>query len=356
MQSFLIIINNTTRAIDAGKAVCVGGTDDRTGRIKVRLADNSSAKTMPAIGITQTRILPNETGKISTSGRIACDTSGYSAGAFAFVGTNGDIVFVDPILSGKFSQQIGVVIKSSVQGSVQLINWSIVNKHAETHTANGPDALRHSTLKDLDTDSHKQYMLLNGQRPFLAPVSGRMPIVDSHLTTKLYVDQKIDEELDGYVSISTTGNQNKIPFFKDNSTVLDISSNLYWDASNERLGIGKIPISYRLEVDGSIAATENIGTTGSFISNGTTLDVPDYVFEKEYNLMPLLQLKGFVNEQKHLPEIPSANDKEWGKISLEQRDMLLLQKIEELCLYIFNLHDEMTELKNQVNDLSEKLK
>jgi len=74
---------------------------------------------------------------------------------------------------------------------------------------------------------------------------------------------------------------------------------------------------------------------------------PDYVFSKNYNLMPLQELEQFVNENHHLPEIPSAATVEENGIELGQMNTLLLKKIEELTLYILDLQKQIDELKSR---------
>ena len=78
--------------------------------------------------------------------------------------------------------------------------------------------------------------------------------------------------------------------------------------------------------------------------------VPDYVFEPDYPLKPLNEVEQYIKTYKHLPNIPSAEDKNgWHQLSLEDRDMKLLEKVEELTLYVI-------DQQKQINKLKEKLK
>ena len=74
---------------------------------------------------------------------------------------------------------------------------------------------------------------------------------------------------------------------------------------------------------------------------------PDYVFSKNYNLMSLQELEQFVNENQHLPEIPSAATVEENGIELGEMNAKFLKKIEELTLYIIDLQKQIDELKNK---------
>ena len=85
----------------------------------------------------------------------------------------------------------------------------------------------------------------------------------------------------------------------------------------------------------------------AFIDDGTQLNVPDYVFEPEYDLKSLDYVETHISQSKHLPGIPSRDDKQ-GCVSYDMggRDMLLLEKIEELTLYVIQLEKRIKELEN----------
>lgn len=102
-------------------------------------------------------------------------------------------------------------------------------------------------------------------------------------------------------------------------------------------------------------SVENNGTT-EFQINGdgkayareveVTLNAfPDYVFEKEYPLMSLGQLKKYIEENKHLPNIPSAEVIDNKGIGLGDLSIKKMEKIEELTLYILQLEERMEKLK-----------
>lgn len=77
----------------------------------------------------------------------------------------------------------------------------------------------------------------------------------------------------------------------------------------------------------------NLSIDGQFISNGTTLNVPDYVFADDYSLMPLNELRSFVRQERHLPDVPSADEVQTAGLNLTDMQLTLLRKVEELTLY-----------------------
>jgi hypothetical protein len=92
--------------------------------------------------------------------------------------------------------------------------------------------------------------------------------------------------------------------------------------------------------------------------NGQNLNVPDYVFEEDYDLMPLKELRAFIEENAHLPGIASADEVNSGLHDLAGSDMAYLRKIEELTLYTLQQQDEidgLRQLERENQELSERV-
>ena len=110
--------------------------------------------------------------------------------------------------------------------------------------------------------------------------------------------------------------------------------------SNGKVGIATgegVNPTYTLDVNGKIRAKEIKVETGW----------ADFVFESNYELMSLTELDNFIKQFGHLPSIPSASEVEKNGISLGEMDAKLLQKIEELTLYVIELNDQLEILKEQ---------
>jgi len=123
---------------------------------------------------------------------------------------------------------------------------------------------------------------------------------------------------------------------------------------------GKFGISFK-----SAALTDNaiqvMGTDGntrnfSVKANGyvyarkytTTLNnIPDYVFLPSYKLMSFTDLRTFVNTNHHLPNVPSANDYQQNGVDLGEMNRVLLEKTEELTLYILQLEERLKKLEEK---------
>lgn len=87
-----------------------------------------------------------------------------------------------------------------------------------------------------------------------------------------------------------------------------------------------------------------------------TTDWADYVFADNYQLMPLDKVNEFVKEHKHLPGVPSAEEVQKEGIDVAKMDAKLLEKIEELTLYMIQLKEENETLKAEMELLKNKIK
>ncbi|MDO4827301.1 MAG: hypothetical protein Q4B16_07095 [Bacteroidia bacterium] len=77
----------------------------------------------------------------------------------------------------------------------------------------------------------------------------------------------------------------------------------------------------------------------------------DYVFSKEYSLRSLSELETYIDKNRHLPDVPSAEDVSKNGYSQHELNTVLLQKIEELTLYIIMQQKEIEELKHKMINL-----
>lgn len=86
----------------------------------------------------------------------------------------------------------------------------------------------------------------------------------------------------------------------------------------------------------------------------TNLNFPDYVFQKNYKLLSLLELRDFVEKNSHLPNIAPASEINRAGINVAEMQIKQMEKIEEAYLYIFELKNEIEQLKEKVKELESK--
>lgn len=79
----------------------------------------------------------------------------------------------------------------------------------------------------------------------------------------------------------------------------------------------------------------------------TLTPTADFVFEENYNIPKLEDVEKHIKEKKHLPEIASAKEMEKEGVNIGEFQIKLLQKIEELTLYIIQLNKELKQLREE---------
>jgi hypothetical protein len=112
-----------------------------------------------------------------------------------------------------------------------------------------------------------------------------------------------------------------------------------------------------LFVNGKLRVTD--GTTNVFSVDNTglirsreilvdDLPIPDYVFKPDYKLMTLKEVEQYISKFHHLPNVKSELEfQEAGGVQLGEMNLKLLEKVEELTLYVIDLQKQIDELKNK---------
>ncbi|ELR68654.1 hypothetical protein C900_00165 [Fulvivirga imtechensis AK7] len=115
-------------------------------------------------------------------------------------------------------------------------------------------------------------------------------------------------------------------------------------------GDGSVEIGYDIDVPNGY----KLGVGGKAIMEEVVVQLrgswPDYVFKENYSLTPLSDLRKYLEQNKHLPGIPNAKTVEEEGIEVGTMSAKLLEKIEELTLYVIDLDREVQMLKEN-NDL-----
>jgi chitodextrinase len=119
---------------------------------------------------------------------------------------------------------------------------------------------------------------------------------------------------------------------------------------NVAVGTAIVPNGYQMAIDGKLITEEvKVQLSG---------DWPDYVFSPDYTLPTLEEVYRHINEKGHLINIPSATEVEANGIELGDMNKLLLEKIEELTLYILQqeqnqklLHKNLEALQKEMSQI-----
>jgi hypothetical protein len=145
-----------------------------------------------------------------------------------------------------------------------------------------------------------------------------------------------DETLNGTQTI-------EIPYSNRFSGDIFLSGNGVWN-SQGNVGIGTSDTKgYKLAVAGKAVAEE--------ITVKVQSNWPDYVFDPSFKLMPLNELKVFIDKNQHLPEIPSAVNIKNDGLHLGEMNQLLTKKVEELTLYHINADQKAMQQERELSNL-----
>lgn len=188
-------------------------------------------------------------------------------------------------------------------------------------------------------------------------LSDGFTIIQNNLNTTIQQNENENLKILGYngngITISTFGNIGIGTDHPDNTTKLHI-------VGNEKIEGNLILIedlySRNINANGTlnISGQTNLGSGFICYHDGrvkckeieiTLENWPDFVFDSNYHLMNIHSLEKFIKEKKHLPNIPSKEDINTQNLNIGEINFLLLQKIEELTLYIIDLQKQIDELK-----------
>ncbi|NML23427.1 hypothetical protein HHL16_21285 [Pseudoflavitalea sp. G-6-1-2] len=135
----------------------------------------------------------------------------------------------------------------------------------------------------------------------------------------------------GAVKLLGTIDNFDLPIITNNVERMRISSN-----GNVGIGINNIGTDYKLYVSGNIRARKVRVDQQNW---------PDYVFSRNYQLMPLSELEQFIANNQHLPDMPSAKEVSKEGLDVGSNQAALLKKIEELTLYIIEQNKRIEALE-----------
>lgn len=149
-------------------------------------------------------------------------------------------------------------------------------------------------------------------------------------------------------SVATTGTtKSAVSFGHNNIELMRINQDgKVRIGSNDRT----TPNGYRLFVE------EGILTEKVKVAVAGQVDWADYVFAADYKLMPLKEVEKFTKENNHLPNVPSAAEMVTNGLDVAKMDAKLLEKIEELTLYLIEQNKQIELLKAEISSLKEQKK
>jgi fibronectin type 3 domain-containing protein len=186
--------------------------------------------------------------------------------------------------------------------------------------------------------------------------SGFVLIGTSPANATTFSDSSLISGMTYYYRVRATNGGGSSAYTSEaNATTLPIEGgtqlceNIYCDG-NGGVGIGTptVPTGYRMAVKGKVMAEG--------VKVALETEWPDYVFEEGYKLMDIDALKKFIEANGHLPNVPAAHKVANEGVDVAEINVVLLEKIEELSLYLINMEERMKLLEEENSRLKSKKK
>ncbi len=150
----------------------------------------------------------------------------------------------------------------------------------------------------------------------------------------------------GFLGLGISVPESKLHLYNGNFTITTGSINL---TDGNILIYDGTTLNYKVDKTGLVYARELKVKLGTI--------PPDYVFNSKYKLMSIQELETFIKNYNHLPNIPSATEiTKDGSINVGEFQMKLLEKVEELTLYMIEIKKENIALKDRIKILETKVK
>lgn len=222
------------------------------------------------------------------------------------------------------------------------------------------------------TSAHPLYFYTgNGYESMAITTSGDVGIGTSAPAYKLQVSGSTGLIGSTVISPSQTGSQGTLSVGTPtifNNSMFNVKSSLPYAAFID----GAATTNAALQVEGRtrLNGTVAIGSTANFAS-GYQLSVggkiictelrvqatpfPDYVFASDYKLKSLDEVEEHINTYHRLPNMPAATEVEAEGMSVGGIQLKLVEKVEELTLYMLQQQKQITKQQEKIEQLEQQL-
>ncbi|MBK8142635.1 MAG: hypothetical protein IPK57_17755 [Chitinophagaceae bacterium] len=171
-------------------------------------------------------------------------------------------------------------------------------------------------------------------------INNSAPLTRLHISSGQ--DAGMSNTSNGYIMLGSGTSSNII---LDNNEIMARNNGviapltLQNDGGSVRIGNVAAPAGYLFAVNGKMISEElKVQLSGNW---------PDYVFKKDYQLKSFDELRKFIAENNHLPNIPPAAEVEKNGLEVGDMQKKMMEKIEELTLYVLQLEEQLKEIKRK---------
>lgn len=272
-------------------------------------------------------------GLVSTAGLTVANASIFGSGVFGVTTAQ---------FTGEITSNTGITINDAA-GTLTLKNSTDDKGFVQL----SGDDLRVGTFSS--NAAGKFHIRTGGSNNLTVTGDGNVGIGTLNPSAKLHVAGRTYIRGNGEVlTIDGTSNPN-IAFYNSGlykSFISQSPSELFIGVNNAKLHLDASQIAIGGVIDA--ASAYKLTVTGKIICEELKVQLqdawPDYVFEKKYDLMPLSQLRNFIQDNNHLPNIPAAASIQKEGIEVGEMQRKMMEKIEELTLYILQLEEKVNSL------------
>ena len=260
----------------------------------------------------------------------------YSNQGYSNIANGSRALFSNTIGFGNIANGSDALLANTFgTGNIANGNQALANNiGGDYNTANGFQALAHNTY---GTNN-----IANGFRSLFSNTNGSYNIA---------IGENAGFSNSGYNNIYL-GRRTGYYETGSNKIYIGIDSNktiIYGDLATGQLVFGKQqPMSYTFK------GTQTLNVLGGILADSVRVALSgnwaDNVFNDDYLLKPLVELENFIKINKHLPNIPTAKEVASDGIELAKMNAKLLEKIEELTLYILQQQKQIDKQQSN-NDL-----
>ncbi len=165
--------------------------------------------------------------------------------------------------------------------------------------------------------------------------------------SKFDMDTKNSTSISGGNSDANVANRGELALNADVTAPVKIATgggNVFMSHPDTKLSIGTEVNTHTLNVNGTIRSTELIVESGW----------ADYVFNPDYTLIPIDEVEKFVLENHHLPNIPKGTTIQNEGLKVSEISTKMMEKIEEMMLYIIEQNKQIKRLQDEVSLLKNK--
>lgn len=221
--------------------------------------------------------------------------------------------------------------------------WTGNNTTTDPIYRGGPVSVGTTQSYDRFTLGKGNLRMVDGMIKFGYFTPPRGSFRDSYFTIQNYVNPSSPSNVDGlyiYPSHDGLSSIDDVPY----------ESKAFFISSASKIGMGTNTLtcadcdSYRLFVKDGIK-TEKLKVEIA-ANNGWA----DYVFAKDYKLMPLKELQSYIDDKGHLPEVPTTEEAIKNGIELKEMNILLLKKVEELTLYTLQQQSQIDKQQKYMDE------